>query len=214
MRFRKKPWIAEAILEYRDEYVYLGDSEKNKGQWRSIFGGKPISLEIGCGKGAFITGMAELYPQRAFIGVETQTDIAYYAAKLAKEKGLTNVKIICGNAAYLEEWFELGEISAMYLNFSDPWPKARTAKRRLTYRGFLAKYHNILGSGAHLRFKTDNDLLFAFSLEEFEAYGVDIVACTNDLHHSQEYENPVQTEYERRFSALGKKINFCEVVFK
>ena len=103
-------------------------------------------------------------------------------------------------------------MTKLYLNFSDPWPKARHAKRRLTYRTFLSQYKRVLVPQGHLRFKTDNDGLFAFSLEEFQEFGLKFIAQTTDLHHSA-YENEVQTEYEKRFSGLGKNINFCEVVF-
>lgn len=212
MRLRKKAWIVDAIKELKDEYVFLDNIEVHKGHWQEMFAGKPIALEIGCGKGSFINGLAELNPDKAYIGVETQHDISYYPAKSAKEAGRDNVKIICGDAAFLEEWFEPGEIKELYLNFSDPWPKARHARRRLTHRDFLAKYENLLGKGGHLRFKTDNRGLFDFSLEEFKEFGLEIIAVSYDLHHS-EYANPVMTEYERKFSALGNPINFCEVVF-
>ena len=98
------------------------------------------------------------------------------------------------------------------MNFSDPWPKARHAKRRLTHRNFLAKYQRLLGKGGHLRFKTDNRALFDFSVEEFKEFGLEIIALSYDLHNS-DYDNEVQTEYERKFSSLGTPINFCEVVF-
>lgn len=212
MRLRKKAWISDAIMELKDEYVILDNIEVHKGHWQEMFPGKPLALEIGCGKGAFINGLAELNPDKAYIGVETQRDISYYPAKTAKEAGRTNVKIICGNAAYLEEWFEPGEIKELYLNFSDPWPKARHASRRLTHRGFLTIYKKLLGEGGHLRFKTDNRALFDFSLEEFKEFGLEIIAVSYDLHHS-DYDNPVMTEYERKFSALGNPICFCEVVF-
>lgn len=212
MRLRKKPWIEEAIKELQDEYVYMHDLEKFKGKWQEMFPGKKLCLEIGCGKGRFTIGMAELNPDKAFIGVETQQDVAYYPAKAAKEKQLDNVRIICANAENITDWFEPGEIKELYLNFSDPWPKARHAKRRLTHRNFLAKYSQLLGNGGHLRFKTDNRGLFDFSVEEFKEFGLEIIALSYDLHHS-EYDNPVQTEYEQKFSALGTPINFCEVVF-
>lgn len=212
MRLRKKPWIEEAIKELQDEYVYMHDLEKFKGKWQEMFPGKKLCLEIGCGKGRFTIGMAELNPDKAFIGVETQQDMAYYPAKAAKEKQLDNVRIICANAENITDWFEPGEIKELYLNFSDPWPKARHAKRRLTHRNFLAKYRQLLGKGGHLRFKTDNRGLFDFSVEEFKEFGLEIIALSYDLHHS-EYDNPVQTEYEQKFSALGTPINFCEVVF-
>ena len=103
-------------------------------------------------------------------------------------------------------------LTTNYLNFSDPWPKARHAKRRLTHRNFLAKYQRLLGKGGHLRFKTDNRALFDFSVEEFKEFGLEIIALSYDLHNS-DYDNEVQTEYERKFSSLGTPINFCEVVF-
>ena len=212
MRLRKKPWIEEAMKEVQGEYVFLHDIGKFKGHWQEMFPGKRLCLEIGCGKGRFTICMAELYPDKAFIGIETQHDIAYFPAKAAKDKELTNVKIICANAENLLDWFEPGEIKELYLNFSDPWPKARHAKRRLTHRNFLALYKQLLGEGGHLRFKTDNRALFDFSVEEFKEFGLQIIALSYDLHHS-EYENPVQTEYEQKFSALGTPINFCEVVF-
>lgn len=212
MRLRKKPWIEEAMLELKDDYVLLNGIEKYRGHWQEMFPGKRLCLEIGCGKGRFVIGMAELNPDKAFIGVETQHDIAYYPALAAKEKQLTNVKIICANAEQLLEWFEPGEIKELYLNFSDPWPKARHAKRRLTHHNFLAKYKQLLGTGGHLRFKTDNRALFDFSVEEFKEFGLEFLALSYDLHNS-DYENAVQTEYERKFSAKGTPINFCEVVF-
>ena len=212
MRLRKKAWIPGAITELQDEYIFLDKIEEHKGHWQEMFPNKALALEIGCGKGAFINGLAELNPDKAYIGVETQRYIAYYPAKKAKDAGRDNVKIICGNAAYLEDWFEAGEVKELYLNFSDPWPKARHARRRLTHRDFLALYKKLLGKGGHLRFKTDNRGLFDFSLEEFRAFGLEIIALSYDLHHS-EYDNPVMTEYERKFSALGNPICFCEVVF-
>lgn len=212
MRLRKKPWIEKAIKELENEYVYMQDLEQFKGKWQEMFPGKRLCLEIGCGKGRFTIGMAELNPDKAFIGVETQHDIAYYPAKAAKDKQLNNVKIICANAENLTDWFEPGEIKELYLNFSDPWPKARHTKRRLTHHNFLEKYKQLLGKGGHLRFKTDNRGLFDFSVEEFKKFGLEIIALSYDLHNS-EYDNPVQTEYEQKFSALGTPINFCEVVF-
>ncbi|MBQ8690497.1 MAG: tRNA (guanosine(46)-N7)-methyltransferase TrmB [Phascolarctobacterium sp.] len=213
MRLRKKPWIEKAMVELIGDYVLMHDLEQYKGKWQELFPGKKLCLEIGCGKGRFTIGMAELFPEKAFIGIETQHDIAYYPGKAAKDKEMDNVKIICANAEAINEWFEPGEIKELYLNFSDPWPKARHAKRRLTHRGFLAKYAQLLGPGGHMRFKTDNRALFDFSVEEFKEFGCEIIALSYDLHNS-EYDNPVQTEYEQKFSALGTPINFCEVVFK
>lgn len=212
MRLRKKPWIEEAMKDLADEYIYLDDFGRFCGKWQNVFSDKELCLEIGCGKGDFITGMALLHPEKAYIGIETQHDIAYYPAKKAKEKELENVKIICGNAAYMEEWFAPGEIRTLYLNFSDPWPKARHAKRRLTHKNFLKLYHRLMGKGGVLFFKTDNRALFDFSVEEFKEYGLDIQELSYDLHHS-DFLNEVQTEYEKKFSSAGSPICYCKAVF-
>ncbi len=212
MRLRTNPRRLAALEDYIGKELLTGKIEQNKGKWREVLGNKPLALEIGCGKGAFITGMAALYPGMNFLGVESQKEVCYYAVKKIREQQISNVKIIFGNAGNLNNWFASGEVDKLYLNFSDPWPKARHAKRRLTYRDFLSQYKNILVKGGHLRFKTDNDALFAFSLEEFKEFGLQFIGQTTDLHHSA-YDNEVQTEYERRFSSLGKNINFCEVVF-
>ena len=156
--------------------------------------------------------MAALHPEKAFIGIETQFDISYYPAKKAMETGLDNLVILNADAAYMEDWFEPGEIKTLYLNFSDPWPKKKQAKRRLTHRNFLGLYLKLLGIGGHLFFKTDNRKLFDFSVEEFREFGLEIRGLSYDLHHSS-YQNEVQTEYEKKFSALGTPINYCEAVF-
>lgn len=212
MRLRTNPRRLAALSDYEGKELLSGEIEKYKGKWRHLLGDKPLALEIGCGKGAFITGMAALHPEINFLGIESQKEVCYYAVKKIREQKLTNVKIIFGNAVNLCDWFDTAEVTKLYLNFSDPWPKARHAKRRLTYRTFLSQYKRVLVPQGHLRFKTDNDGLFAFSLEEFQEFGLKFIAQTTDLHHSA-YENEVQTEYEKRFSGLGKNINFCEVVF-
>lgn len=212
MRLRRKPWIDEAILEVQGQTLLCENLEEYKGRWQELFPGKSLCLEIGCGKGRFIRGMGRLHPEKAFIGVETQRDVAYYPAKAALEEQLDNIKVIWGDAAQLAEWFAPGEIKELYLNFSDPWPKSRHARRRLTHHSFLERYQKLLGPGGHLRFKTDNRPLFDFSVAEFRDFGLQIVGLSYDLHHSS-YVNEVQTEYEEKFSAQGHPINFCEAVF-
>ena len=201
------PEVIEAGFLYREHI------ERFKGRWQERFPGKEICLEIGCGKGDFITGMAALHPEKAFIGIETQFDVSYYPARKAMEDRLDNMVILNADAAYLEDWFAPGEIKTLYLNFSDPWPKAKQAKRRLTHRNFLGLYLKLLGVGGRLFFKTDNRKLFDFSVEEFTEFGMEIQALSYDLHQSG-YPNEVQTEYEKKFSALGTPINYCEAVFK
>ena len=193
-------------------FLYREQIERFKGCWQKRFPGKEICLEIGCGKGGFITGMAALHPEKAFIGIETQFDISYYPARKAMEDGLDNMVVLNADAAYMEDWFAPGEIRTLYLNFSDPWPKAKQAKRRLTHRNFLGLYLKLLGPGGQLFFKTDNRNLFDFSVEEFKEFGMEIRELSYDLHHSS-YVNEVQTEYEKKFSAMGKPINYCYAVF-
>jgi tRNA (guanine-N7-)-methyltransferase len=212
VRLRTNHRRLAALEDYVGKELLTGEIEQYKGKWQEMLGNNPLALEIGCGKGAFITGMAALHPEISFLGIESQKEVCYYAVKKIREQKLPNVKIIFGNAENLCAWFAPGEVAKLYLNFSDPWPKTRHAKRRLTYRSFLSQYKNVLVPQGHLRFKTDNDALFDFSLEEFKAFGLKFVAQTTDLHHSA-YDNEVQTEYETRFSKLGKNINFCEVVF-
>ncbi len=212
MRLRKKAWTDAAMRELEGEYLFSRGLDGYRGQWLEVLAGAKLCVEIGSGKGRFLIGMAELFPDRAFLGVETQSGVACYPALAAREKKLANARIICANAENITDWFAPGEVSELYLNFSDPWPKARHAKRRLTHRSFLEKYRQVLCRGGHLRLKTDNRGLFDFSLAEFEALGLDIALVSYDLHHSA-FSNPVQTEYEQKFTALGAPINFCEVIF-
>ncbi|MCH3949990.1 MAG: tRNA (guanosine(46)-N7)-methyltransferase TrmB [Acidaminococcus sp.] len=212
MRLRKKPWMAQALEAYTGKELLEEGLEEHKGQWSAFMGGRPIRLEIGCGKGKFLATLSGMHPDIAFLGMESQRDVCYYAVKKLREQKLDNARVLRADAAHLLDWFEPGEVDMIYLNFSDPWPKARHAKRRLTFHTFLAEYKQILKPHGHLRFKTDNDDLFDFSLEEFNNFGVQIVALTRDLHQS-DILNEATTEYEDRFSGLGKNINFCEIVF-
>lgn len=212
MRLRKKPWIEKAMDEVRGKTLFDSELDKMKGHWQELFPGKRLCLEIGCGKGKFIIGMAKLHPECGFIAVEAQHDIAFYPARVALQDKLANVRVVLANAEGLLDWFETGEIKEIYLNFSDPWPKARHAKRRLTHRKFLDLYRKLLGVGGKLRFKTDNKDLFDFSMEEFAVVGVKVLRYSTDLHNS-DIENEVQTEYEEKFSAKGNKICFAEIEF-
>ena len=212
MRLRKKPWIARALEDYTGKELLEDHLEEYRGNWSKLLGDRPVHMEIGCGKGKFLAEMSQLHPEIGYLGMETQRDICYHAVKKIRELELPNERILRANAEHLLDWFAPGEVEQLYLNFSDPWPKARHATRRLTYRGFLATYKTILKPGGHLRFKTDNDDLFAFSVEEFQAFGLTILELSHDLHHT-DILNEAQTEYEEKFSGKGKNINFCEVVF-
>mgnify|MGYP000845870297 FL=1 len=215
MRLRRKPWVDEAIHAY-DDFVYPKDrpaGEAERGRWQEIFGREaPLFVELGTGKGDFIRQMAERAPEVNFIGIEKQQDVLIAAAKKVREKELKNVRLLVFDIAQLEKIFAPGEVDRFFVNFCDPWPKARHAKRRLTHRSFLARYKELLVPGGKLVFKTDNRALFDFSLEEFREMGLSLHDVSYDLHGEEHPEN-VMTEYEKKFSGKGEKINRCEVTF-
>lgn len=212
VRLRKKPWVKDAILEYGD-FVRQNVTEDAKGKWAEDFGRvAPLHVELGCGKGDFITGMARRYPEINFIGIEAQLDVAYAAAKKVHEAKLPNVRILVFNIEGIMNIFETGEVDRFYINFCDPWPKARHAKRRLTHRNFMNRYKGLLKAGGAIHFKTDNRPLFDFSLEEFAEIGCRVEDVSFDLHSEDRPDN-IRTEYEEKFSAKGFKINRCEISF-
>lgn len=212
MRLRKKPWISQALAEYTD-IVYRPPLPGLRGRWREVFGrAAPLHVELGTGKGRFIAGMAEREPAINFVGVEAQQDVLYYAAKKVRERQLSNVRLVVFDISNLLELFAPGEIDRLYINFCDPWPKKRHAKRRLTHSNFLEKYRVVLAPGGQLFFKTDNEKLFEFSLNQFGAMGLKMGNITFDLHNSG-YEGNIMTEYEEKFSSQGMRIYRCEVTF-
>ena len=186
-----------------------------KGRWAEIFGnGNPIYLEIGCGKGNFITKHAFAEPDCNFIACEGQMSVVLRALEKAEASGSGNLRVFIDFVNDLEDYFEVGELSGIYLNFSDPWPKARHAKRRLTYRGRLQNYKKVLKPDGFIEFKTDNEGLFAFTLEEIEACGYEMIEMSRDLHGEAqgvhgEKSQCFMTEYEEKFSGQGKNINFA-----
>lgn len=192
-----------------------------KGQWREeaerLTGVKPtrLVLEIGSGRCGFIRGLASREPDAFFLGMERiSTILARAVATFTEEE--KNVRLLRADALELLDIFDEGEIDALYLNFSDPWPKERHAHRRLTSDRFLPLYAKVLRAGGRLEFKTDNDELFAFSLESLPANGWDIIARTDDLHAPGNplADGNVMTEYEKNFSELGKKIHKLVAVYK
>ena len=202
MRVRKKPWAEQEIAE---NDMVVKNAVENKGKWREYFGSdNPIYVEIGCGKGGFIRKNAETYPDVNFIGIERQLTVVAVAVRRVEEK-LPNLAFIMENANNLSDLFEVGEFQRLYINFCDPWPKKRTYKRRLTYRGFLQEYRNIMGENAEIFFKTDNRGLFEFSLNEFCADDWHLSNISLDLHNS-DYEGNIMTEYEEKFSEKGMPI--------
>lgn len=187
----------------------IKNPEEHKGKWKEVFGNNnPIHIEIGMGKGKFIMELARLNPDINFIGVERYSSVLLRALQKHQETELTNLYFLCIDAATADEIFAPEEIEKIYLNFSDPWPKDRHAKRRLTSRGFLQTYDKILKKDGRLEFKTDNTGLFEFSLEETKEAGWQIEQHTFDLHHDEKMnQGNVMTEYEEKFSTMGNPIH-------
>lgn len=185
------------------------DPKSMKGKWNQVFGNdNPIFLEIGCGKGQFITGNGRTYPDRNFIAVEGQRSVVLRAITKAEEEELSNVMFITDFINDIGDFFEEGELSGIYLNFSDPWPKERHAKRRLTYGKKLSQYCQVTTGGGFVQFKTDNDDLFDFTLEQIQEQGLKAEAVSRDLHSSPYSAGNITTEYEDKFSSTGKNINY------
>ena len=190
--------------------VWIRDPEARRGSWRSLLpGARELHLEIGCGKGKFTTEMAELHPEVLFIAVERVKEAMLLGMEKAVALGLKNLYFISVDAALLEALFVPGEVDRIYLNFCDPWPRSKNAKRRLTYHTFLEKYRAVLKPEGEIHFKTDNAKLFAWSLEEFAQYGYPVKNVTDDLH--KDGVVGVMTGYEEKFHALGTPIHRCEI---
>lgn len=206
MRLRNKKEAKEII--YNSNYL-VKNEEENKGKWNKVFNNdNPIYIEIGCGKGDFIIENAKRYPNINFIGIEMYDTVLMYAINKLKDESLNNLKFIRMDARLIEDVFDK-EIDLIYLNFSDPWPKNRCAKRRLTHERFLKRYDNIFKNKKTIFFKTDNTSLFEFSIESLSVYGYTLKNVSLDLHNSN-YEENIMTEYERKFSEKGNKINRLE----
>ena len=211
MRMRKKKNCAARIERCGD--IRITDPENHKGKWNEVFGNdNPIHVEIGCGKGSFVVGMAKMYPDVNFIAIEKVEDVIVMAMEKAIENEVTNVLFMDLDAERIEDFFEKGEIERIYLNFSDPWKKSKQAKRRLTHKNFLDRYKKVLNEGCYIWFKTDNRKLFEFSLNSFCAEGFKLQNITLDLHDSG-FEGNVITEYEQRFIDLGQPIYRLEATF-
>lgn len=179
-----------------------------KGKWHALFeNNNPIHIEIGMGKGRFIMTLAETFSDVNYIGMERYTSVLFRALQKAEQNPMPNLRFLCQDAARLPEFFAPGEIDRIYLNFSDPWPKDRHAKRRLTSKTFLECYRQVLSPFGRIEFKTDNRSLFDFSLEEIRLAGWNIDAHTSDLHKDPVMnKGNIMTEYEEKFSSLGNPI--------
>lgn len=210
MRLRRDPRATE-YLENDDRVV--ASPQEWKGKWKELFeNSNPIHVEFGCGKGGFVTELAKRNPNINYIAAERAETVVYKACKKANNSDCPeNLVFLYVDVANCMDIFEDGEVSRIYLNFSDPWPKNRYAKRRLTYRDFLKKYEHILDSQGEIHFKTDNKGLFASSLEEFSLEKWLLKNVTLDLHNS-DMEDNIMTEYEKKFSELGFTINRLEAI--
>ena len=213
MRVKKKKHGAERLEACGKIVIKDLRAEGNTSQ--QLFGNdNPIRIEIGCGKGDFIVDTAAKEPDVNFLALEKVSDVLMLAAEKVKKSELSNIRVCCVDAKELAEIFPEGSIDRIYLNFSDPWPKSRHEKRRLTYRTFLEIYKKILKPDGAVYFKTDNRGLFDFSLEEFKEFGMRLEKLTFDLHNSEYMEGNVMTEYERRFSGMGVSINRVQGYFR
>ena len=211
MRMRKMKNLEprmERCAAYR-----IAEPKEKKGQWRSL---KPdctaLWVEVGCGKGKFTAETAQANPDVLLIAVERCREAMVVAMEKARDMGLTNVFFIDMDVAEIENIFAPGEIDRLFINFPDPWPRKKNAKRRLTYRTFLEKYCHVVRENGEIHFKTDNAPLFEFSLEEFAACGLEVKNLTRDLH--KDGIVGIMTGYEEKFYGLGTPINRCEVICK
>ncbi len=217
MRMRKKKHSAERIEACAE--LLLKNPIDCFEKEREIFGdSRPLLLEIGCGKGDFAVGLSKAMPEYGIIALERVPDVAMFAlekakASLDKDERGDNLRFIIGNAEYLPDWFAPHTFDRIYANFSDPWPRKKEHKRRLTAPTFLALYEKLLVPGGELHFKTDNEDLFDWSVEQFKEYGLEMLFYTRDLHSSEKAAQNIITEYEKRFTEMGQCIFSAHVKF-
>lgn len=212
MRLRNVP-NAYDKLEACNNFV--PSPENFRGNWNEYFkNDNPIHMEIGSGKGQFITELALKNPNINYIAIEKFPAVLIKLIKKIPGEGMENLAVISFDAEALEEIFAIGEINKLYLNFSDPWPKKRHAKRRLTSPEFLKLYKNVLNPGSVIEFKTDNRPLFDYSIDTFESSGYNLIKTTFDLYNSDLLEGNIPTEYEIKFHGLGTPINKLIAVYQ
>jgi tRNA (guanine-N7-)-methyltransferase len=209
MRLRNVPGAREVMAENR--YVFTQPNDR-KDTWKEVFGNDhPLHIEIGMGKGKFVSTLASMNPDINYIGIEKYSSVLLRAVEKQDELQLPNLRFIRMDAEEICEVFAENEVARVYLNFSDPWPKDRHAKRRLTSRQFFARYDRFLKKEGRVEFKTDNKALFDFSVEEVKEAGWKLDAVTYDLHNDVKLnEGNIMTEYEERFSAAGNAI--CKLI--
>lgn len=208
MRLRHIRGAEESIAS--SPYV-IQEPETRRGNWNQVFcNSNPIEIEVGMGKGRFIMELAQTHPDINYIGIERYSSVLLRGLEKRSQLELDNIYFMCIDAKTLPDIFAPGEVSRIYLNFSDPWPKDRHAKRRLTSPAFMGVYGRILAPGGTVEFKTDNRELFEYSLESIPASGWNILAHTFDLHGNPMAEGNVMTEYEMKFAGEGKPI--CKLI--
>ena len=210
MRLRHIKGAEETIAV--SPYV-IQEPESCRGRWAEVFHNQnPIQIEVGMGKGKFLMELAQKHPEINYVGIERYSSVLLRGLQKREELDLSNIWFLCIDARQLAEVFEEGEVERIYLNFSDPWPKDRHAKRRLTSPEFMAVYDKILTADGQVEFKTDNEGLFDYSLDSIPQAGWRIEASTRDLHHSPMAEGNVMTEYEEKFASKGNSI--CKLIAK
>lgn len=206
MRLRRNPRAKELVNRHPR---VVGEPERFRGKWRSHFGNdNPIHVELGTGKGRFLSVVCGLKPAINWIGVERIEEVLLTALKKADEAECDNLRFLWTDVARLGEIFAPGEVDRLYLHFSDPWPKRRHAKRRLTHRRFLALYRQVLKPGGQLLLKTDSRDLYLFTLEELEDARFRVLEKSEDLHRSPYAEENIMTEYEEKFASAGDPIYY------
>ena len=212
MRMRKKKHLDERLGNCSD--LIISDITHYNGDIKSVFNDdKPLYMEIGCGKGRFITETAKLNPDINFLAVEKNLNVLVLAAEKIKAANLTNVKFIAGDVNMLRTFESDTKCDRIYINFCDPWHKNYHAKRRLTHEYHLALWERFLKKNGEIHFKTDNQKLFEFSLNSFSEYDMKLKNITLDLHNSN-FEGNIMTEYEQLFSEKGQPIYRCEATYR
>lgn len=213
MRMRRKKHREERMDVCSD--IMIGNFADYKYDLKSVFDDdKPLHIEIGCGKGKFMLETAKSNPGVNFIAIEKNLDVLVLAMEKVKREGLTNVRFVAGDAGVLSEFDTKTKCDVIYINFCDPWKKNRQAKRRLTHENFLNVYKKIITPSGMIRFKTDNKMLFEFSLNSFSDYGLRLKNITLDLHNSVYNEGNIMTEYETLFSEKGQPIYSCQAIYE
>ncbi|ADX76318.1 tRNA (guanosine(46)-N7)-methyltransferase TrmB [Staphylococcus pseudintermedius] len=210
MRMRNKPWAESYLTEHNDIVDLEAVHAHQVSEWFERQ--QPIHIEVGSGMGKFITTLAQQNPHINYVAIERDKNVMIRVLDKVREHNITNIKLLCNDAVILTDYFRQGEVDRIYLNFSDPWPKKRHAKRRLTYRSFLALYQQILREDGELHFKTDNRGLFAYSLESMSQFGMYFTKINLNLHQEDEGDN-IPTEYEHKFAEKGSRIYRMEAKF-